>query len=109
MGVGHGAYRRPRLARTGARPRSPVHGLGAAPLVRMRANCSWRERVAVSVNRLPAAPSAETTCVSTVPSAYVQVTVRGPAPGVPYPGAQAGALFRRRFALKTAVAACSAW
>jgi len=42
--------------------------IGDAPLVRMRPNCSCRERVAVNVNEEPAAPSEATTCVSTVPS-----------------------------------------
>src|ERR1700682_4910093 len=65
---------------------------GGAPLVRMRANCNGRVRFAVMAKPLPCGPRLDTTCVSAVPSEYVQVTVRGAAPGVPYPGEQDGAM-----------------
>ena len=57
--------------------------VGLAPLVRMRANCSCSERVAVIANRLPCGPSEEATCVKTVPSENVHVTVNEAAPGAP--------------------------
>src|SRR6266851_2198396 len=55
---------------------------GADPLVRMRANWSTSERLALIVNWTPAAPRAVTTSVSTVPSGseYVHLIVRGGAP-----------------------------
>src|SRR5713226_9438418 len=64
-------------------PDAVLLSVGFDPLVRILANCSWRELVAVRVNRLPCAPRAETTWVSTVPPVKVQVTVTGLAPGVP--------------------------
>src|SRR5450759_2411975 len=69
---------------------------GVAPLVRMLANCSWSGLEALIVNCEPAGPSPATTCVRTVPSAYVQLMVRG---GAPYSGAQlAGPAYRRMLA-----------
>src|SRR5260370_39169713 len=45
--------------------------VGLVPLVRMRANCRSRVRLAPVLNWLPRAPSAFTTRVTDVPSAYV--------------------------------------
>src|ERR1700686_2283513 len=81
--------------------------VGFPPLVRTLANWSWSGRLAERLNRLPRGPRLETTWVSTVPSEKLQVTVKGPAPGLPYP-AQPGAAYRRRLVPKIAVAACSA-
>src|SRR6266566_3928040 len=56
---------------------------GAVPSVRIRANCTVKPREALMVNWVPAGPSAATTCLSTVPSGYVQVMVSGVGPGAP--------------------------
>src|SRR6266567_4281716 len=64
--------------------------VGLAPLVRILANCSWSDRVAMNLNWLPCAPRADTTCVSVVPSPNEHVIVSGLAPGAAYAGAQEG-------------------
>ena len=56
---------------------------GEVPPVRMRANWSTSARAPLIVNWTPAGPRAATTWVSTVPSEYVHVIVRGAAPGDP--------------------------
>src|SRR5438477_2759388 len=66
---------------------------GAVPLVRIRANCNARPREAVMVNCVPAGPSAATSCLSTVPSGYVQVTGSGGARAAPDAGAHVAALY----------------
>src|SRR5207245_4341880 len=62
-------------------PEDELFRVGLAPFVRIFANCSWSDRVAVILNWLPCAPRADTTCVSVVPSPNEHVTVSGLAPG----------------------------
>src|ERR1700688_3004087 len=59
--------------------------VGLPPLVRTLPNSSCSDRLANRLNRLPCGPRLETTWVRMVPSEKLQVTVKGPAPGLPYP------------------------
>src|ERR1700674_1890324 len=65
--------------------------VGLPPFVRTLANWSCSKRLPTRLKRLPWGPRLETTWVSTVPSAKLQVTVTGPATGLPYPAHPGGA------------------